>query len=103
MKYSKRRHNTGFGYIGFGNNTSVFNRKPKQIYSNLKNNLNQTSVKQFNVDFKSKTLTETDKLAIKKKVKQNSKGKIILSAIITLVVLILLVITAIYTIKGILK
>ena len=39
MKRRSRRHSTGFGYIGFGNNQATFNQKTSTPFSVYKEKL----------------------------------------------------------------
>ncbi|WP_290700048.1 hypothetical protein [Lacinutrix sp.] len=64
MTRNKRRHKTGFGYIGAGNDASVFNRKPKQVFSKLKNELNSKSDSEFKLKFTDVALSDEDKAKI---------------------------------------
>lgn len=72
---NKRRHSTGFGYIGFGNNQSVFNQSANKAFSNLKDKLNRETHAIHKVDFLHKKLSKADKEAIKTKIRTQKKLK----------------------------
>lgn len=98
MTRNKRRHNTGFSYTGAGNKASVFNRKPRKVFSETKDKLNSKSLNDYKLDFNNKKLSDTDKKAIKDKIRAETKKKniIILITSIVLLIPILLVIKAIF-------
>ncbi|WP_397362366.1 hypothetical protein [Olleya sp. R77988] len=102
MKRNKRRHNTGFGYIGSSNNPSIFNQKPKDAFSKIKNQLNTESQKQFKTDYKTKTLSALEKQEIKNKIRKHAKQKNSLVIISTLVLLILIILLSIKMMEGVL-
>ena len=70
---NRRRMSPGVGYIGAGNKTSVFTRKPKNSFEKIKdiygNELER--LKSGNSDQKKsfKDLTEKEKLKIRKRIK----------------------------------
>ncbi len=99
MTKNKRRHNIGFGYIGSGNNTSVFNRKPRKVFSETKDKLNFESHKKFQVHFNNKKLSDFERKAIKLKIKKNKKKKFITAFIVTFILLIVFF----FMIKSIIK
>lgn len=86
MERNKRRHSTGFGYIGFGNNQSVFNQSTRKAFSSLKEKLNEESHFHHQVDFLHKTLSKKEKQAIKTKIK-NRENKRTRKTIILFVIL----------------
>ncbi|NJX16755.1 hypothetical protein [Tamlana crocina] len=73
MARNKRRHSTGFGYIGFGNNQSVFNQSANKSFSALKERLNQETHYHYELHFTHKKLTKTEKEAIKNKIRTSEK------------------------------
>ena len=73
MARNKRRHSTGFGYIGFGNNQQVFNQSTRKAFSSLKEKLNQETHYHHQVDFLHKTLTKAEKQAIKNNIKKQEQ------------------------------
>ncbi|WP_292949465.1 hypothetical protein [Olleya sp. UBA1516] len=103
MKRNKRRHNTGFGYIGSGNQASVFNQHPKALFSNIKKQLNTASHKQFETDFTATLLSEAEKRQIKNKIRKQAKQKNIIVVFLTTFFLILIVVLAIAMLKGLLS
>ncbi|WP_028282939.1 hypothetical protein [Olleya marilimosa] len=103
MKRTKRRHNTGFGYIGSGNQASVFNQNPKAVFSNIKNQLNTVSHKQFKTNFSASLLSKAEKQQIKNKIRKQAKQKNIIVAFLTAFFLILIVVLAIAMLRGLLS
>ncbi|AUP77969.1 hypothetical protein C1H87_04275 [Flavivirga eckloniae] len=73
MARNKRRHSTGFGYIGFGNNQSVFNRQSRKPFSTLKEKLNNETYFHHQLNFSHKSLTRLEKEAIKNKIRKGEK------------------------------
>lgn len=98
----KRRHKTGFGYIGAGNNQDVFNRKPRKAFSEIKDKLNFESQKKFQLYFNDNKINEAQRKAIKDKIKNNEKAKSLLAVIITIILLLIMIFVAIQMIKGVL-
>lgn len=92
MTRNKRRHSTGFGYIGSGNKTNVFNRKPRKVFSEIKDSLNFESHKKFQVEFNNKKLSDIERYAIKKKIKSEEKIKTIKVISLTLLILVILIV-----------
>lgn len=88
MNRNKRRHKTGFSYIGAGNNTSVFNRKPNKVFSKIKYQLNRTSLKNYKLDYLNKKLTDSERANIKKEIRAQHRSKNILTLIISIAILI---------------
>ena len=88
MKRQKRRHSTGFGYIGFGNMQSVFNRHSKQPFSEVKEKLDYEAHLHYKVDFLHKTLSYEEKEAIKNNIRsantKRTKKALIITFIITI-------------------
>lgn len=99
MKRNKRRHKAGFGYIGSGNNTSVFNRKPRKVFSEIKDKLNFESKKTFQVNFNDKKLSVLERKTIKSKIKKHEKQKATIAFLFTLLLLISLFFVLKYIIK----
>lgn len=73
MARNKRRHSTGFGYIGFGNNQSVFNQKTEKAFSSLKEKLDNETHYHFKLNFTHHTLTKAEKELIKNKIRKDEK------------------------------
>ncbi|WP_272022633.1 hypothetical protein [Olleya namhaensis] len=103
MNLSSRRHNTGFGYIGSGNHASVFNRKPKAVFSHLKTQLNTESQKQFKTDFKTTSLSDLEKQKIKNKIRKQAKQNTKIVVVLTVFFLILISLLAIKMLEGLLS
>ena len=61
MERNSRRHSTGFGYIGFGNNQNVFNQSSRKAFSNLKEKLNKETHLHYQLEFLHKTLSKEEK------------------------------------------
>ncbi len=92
MTRPRRRHSTGFGYIGFGNSQNVFNRKASKPFSGVKNKLNTESHRVFNTNYLHHTLTEKERLLIKNRIRKKQKRKNIVASLITTVLMLLLII-----------
>ena len=73
MERNRRRHLTGFGYIGFGNNQLVFNQNSKKAFSELKKNLNQTSHKHYQCHFSHQALSKDAKDHIKNTIRREER------------------------------
>ncbi|WP_345274316.1 hypothetical protein [Flaviramulus aquimarinus] len=73
MARNKRRHSIGFGYIGFGNNQSVFNQTSNKAFSTLKEKLNSETHYHYKVNFLHKKLSKADKKVIKDKIRTYNK------------------------------
>lgn len=69
MERPRRRHSTGFGYIGFGNNQGVFNRKSKLPFSEIKERLHRETHLHYKIDFLHNKLTDDDRKFIKHKIR----------------------------------
>ena len=73
MARNKRRHITGFGYIGFGNNQNVFNQSTNRAFSSLKEKLDDETHYHFKLNFTHHTLTKAEKQLIKNKIRNDEK------------------------------
>lgn len=73
MKRISRRIANNFGYIGFGNNQTVFNQKSAIPFSVLKDKLHSTSHDHHQLDFLHHTLTKAEKETIKQKIRKQTK------------------------------
>ena len=85
---TKRRHSTGFGYIGFGNNSSVFNRKPRKVFSETKDKLNLESHKRHQLNYLDKKLSLSEKNAIKNRIRKAEKERVTIVVLITVLIII---------------
>jgi hypothetical protein len=70
LERPRRRHSTGFGYIGFGNDQSVFNRKSKLPFSEIKEKLHKETQLHYKINFLHSNLTDEDRRFIKRKIKR---------------------------------
>lgn len=68
-----RRHSTGFGYIGFGNNQSTFNQKTSVPFSVYKEKLDLEAHLHYEMEFLHKELTREDKQKIKNKIRKQER------------------------------
>lgn len=75
MKRTRRRHSTGFGYIGFGNVQSVFNQGTRKAFTELKAQLNEETHLKHQVHFTHHTLSYDDKQTIKNKIRNAEKRR----------------------------
>ncbi|MEP3838473.1 MAG: hypothetical protein ABJM36_12535 [Algibacter sp.] len=73
MARQQRRHSTGFGYIGFGNNQSVFNQTTTKAFSSLKEKLDSETFYHHKVNFLHKKLSKAEKEAIKENIRKQEK------------------------------
>lgn len=83
-----RRHSTGFGYIGFGNNQSVFNQSSKKPFSKYKEKLDLEAHLHYKMEFLHKDLSKEDKQKIKDKIRKQEQKLNRRTAVITTVVFI---------------
>ncbi|WP_166963387.1 hypothetical protein [Yeosuana marina] len=95
MTRHSRRHSTGFGYIGFGNNQNIFNQHSKKPFSELKERLDQETHLNHQLNFVHHKLSKGEKEDIKNKIRKAEKVKAIKIFVVTFILTILLAI-AIY-------
>ncbi|TYA78427.1 hypothetical protein [Seonamhaeicola marinus] len=103
MARNKRRHSTGFGYIGFGNNQSVFNRKSNKAFSSLKEKLDDETHYHFQLNFAHHTLTKAEKQLIKNKIRKDEKIRQRKTIVVFCFVFIAIVSVLIYLIKSVMS
>lgn len=103
MSRPKRRHKTGFSYIGAGNNKSVFNRKPNQVFSNVKAQLNNSSLKAHLLEFTNQQLTAIERAQIKNTIRYKNRRKNILTLLLSILILIPITLAIIALIEGVLS
>lgn len=103
MGRSQRRHITGFGYIGFGNNQSVFNRRSKTPFSEIKEKLHSETHLHYKLDFLHCELTETDRAFIKNKIKQQERKVAFKTRLMSVVVALAVAVVAYYLISQIMS
>lgn len=88
MKRVSRRHSTGFGYIGFGNVQSVFNRHSKKPFSEIKEKLNREAHLHYKVHFNHKELSAAEKETIKNNIRaaelKRTKKALVITAILAI-------------------
>ncbi len=101
MPSKGRRHSTGFGYIGFGNNQTTFNRKSKGPFSTYKEKLNLEAHLHYEMHFLHKDLSNADKQNIKDKIRKEERQLFIRTAILSLIIFIGVAYIAYYLIKQI--
>ncbi|SFZ91409.1 hypothetical protein SAMN05428642_10249 [Flaviramulus basaltis] len=89
MERKSRRHSTGFGYIGFGNNQNVFNQYTTKAFSSLKEKLNKETHLHFQLDFLHKTLSKEEKNIIKNKIRKQEKQKTLKALVFSFILLII--------------
>lgn len=92
MSRPRRRHSTGFGYIGFGNSQDVFNRKASKPFTGVKNKLNKESHKVFNTHYLHHDLTEIERLHIKNRIRKKHKRNNIVAIFITVILMLILIV-----------
>lgn len=86
MSRRGRRHSTGFGYIGFGNNQATFNQKSSTPFSQYREKLDLEAHLHYKMHFLHKDLTKADKQKIKDKIRQEERQLFIKTLIISLIV-----------------
>lgn len=101
MKRTKRRHKTGFGYIGFGNQQTMFNRKATPPFSKLKSQLHSESRKAYNQYFNASKLSEIQKQQIKQRVKSSNRIKSVIVLVVSVILLIFIILFVKYAIEGV--
>ena len=69
MRRRSRRHSTGFGYIGFGNNQSTFNQTSKTPFSVYKEKLDLEAHLHYEMHFLHKDLSKEAKHRIREKIR----------------------------------
>ena len=99
----KRRHSTGFGYIGFGNSQATFNQKSATPFSKYKEKLDMEAHLNYKMDFLHKDLTKEDKQKIKDKIRQQERKLLKKTAIISSIVFIIIAYVTYYLINQILS
>ena len=98
-----RRHSTGFGYIGFGNNQSTFNQKTSVPFSVYKEKLDLEAHLHYEMEFLHKDLTKADKQKIKDKIRKQERTLFIRTTVVSLIVFAGVAYTAYYLINQILS
>lgn len=103
MARRSRRHSTGFGYIGFGNNQSTFNQKTSTPFSVYKEKLDLEAHLHYEMEFMHKDLSKADKEKIKNKIRKQERKLFRRTVIISLIVFAFVVYLAYYLINQILS
>lgn len=100
---SRRRHSTGFGYIGFGNSQATFNQKSTTPFSKYKEKLDTEAHLHYKMHFLHKDLTKEDKQKIKNKIRQQERQLLIKTTIISSIIFVIIAYVAYYLINQILS
>ena len=103
MGRRSRRHSTGFGYIGFGNNQTTFNQKTSVPFSVYKEKLDLEAHLHYKMHFLHTDLTKADKQKIKDKIRKQERITCIKTAIISLLIFAGVAYAAYYLINQILS
>ncbi|WP_138434176.1 hypothetical protein [Winogradskyella algicola] len=103
MARRSRRHSTGFGYIGFGNNQSTFNQKTSTPFSVYKEKLDLEAHLHFEMEFMHKDLSKADKEKIKNKIRKQERKLFWRTVIISLIIFAFVVYLIYYLINQILS
>lgn len=103
MSRRGRRHSTGFGYIGFGNNQTTFNQSSSAPFSKYKEKLDLEAHLHYKMEFLHKDLSREDKQKIKDKIRRQERKLFTRTAIISFVIFIGVAYVAYYLIKQILS
>lgn len=99
----RRRHSTGFGYIGFGNSQANFNRKSATAFSKYKEKLDLEAHLHYKMHFLHKDLTKEDKQKIKHKIRLQERKLLIKTVIISTFLFIIIAYFTYYIITKILS
>jgi hypothetical protein len=92
----RRRHSTGFGYIGFGNSQATFNRRSATPFSKYKEKLDLEAHLHYKMDFLHLDLTKDDKQNIKDKIRQQERQLLKRTIILSIIVFIIIASLAYY-------
>ncbi|MBL86385.1 MAG: hypothetical protein CMO82_06975 [Winogradskyella sp.] len=103
MARRSRRHSTGFGYIGFGNNQSTFNQKTSTPFSVYKEKLDLEAHLHYEMEFMHKNLSKADKEKIKNKIRKQERKLFRRTVVISLIVFAFVLYVAYYLINQILS
>ncbi|MEF3079474.1 hypothetical protein [Winogradskyella poriferorum] len=103
MARRSRRHSTGFGYIGFGNNQSTFNQKTSTPFSVYKEKLDLEAHLHYEMEFMHKNLSKADKEKIKNKIRKQERKLFRRTVAISLIVFAFVLYVAYYLINQILS
>jgi len=101
MGRRSRRHSTGFGYIGFGNDQRTFNQRSSVPFSVYKEKLDLEAHLHYEMEFMHKDLSKADKQKIKDKIRRQERKLFIRTTIISIVVFAVVAYTAYYLINQI--
>ena len=101
MGRRSRRHSTGFGYIGFGNDQRTFNQRSSVPFSVYKEKLDLEAHLHYEMEFMHKDLSKADKQKIKDKIRRQERKLFIRTTIISIVVFAIVAYTAYYLINQI--
>jgi hypothetical protein len=103
MARRSRRHSTGFGYIGFGNNQSTFNQKTSTPFSVYKEKLDLEAHLHYEMEFMHKDLCKADKEKIKNKIRKQEQKLFRRTVVVSLIIFAIVVYVAYYLIDKILS
>ncbi|MHA7843164.1 MAG: hypothetical protein ACX93I_07580 [Winogradskyella sp.] len=103
MARRSRRHSTGFGYIGFGNNQSTFNQKTSTPFSVYKEKLDLEAHLHYEMEFMHKDLSKADKEKIKNKIRKQERKLFRRTVVVSLIIFAIVVYVAYYLIDKILS
>ncbi|APY09466.1 hypothetical protein BWZ20_14650 [Winogradskyella sp. J14-2] len=103
MARRSRRHCTGFGYIGFGNNQSTFNQKTSTPFSVYKEKLDLEAHLHYKMEFMHKDLSKADKEKIKNKIRKQERKLFWRTVIISLIIFCFMIYLIYYLINQILS
>jgi hypothetical protein len=101
MGRRSRRHSTGFGYIGFGNDQRTFNQRSSVPFSVYKEKLDLEAHLHYEMEFMHKDLSKADKQKIKDKIRRQERKLFIRTTIISILVFAVVAYTAYYLINQI--
>jgi hypothetical protein len=103
MGRRNRRHSTGFGYIGFGNDQRTFNQRSSVPFSVYKEKLDLEAHLHYEMEFMHKDLSKADKQKIKDKIRRQERKLFIRTTIISIIVFAIVAYTTYYLINQIIS
>ncbi|WP_412985668.1 hypothetical protein [Pontimicrobium sp. IMCC45349] len=86
MKRPSRRISNGFGYIGFGNVSTVFNQSTRKAFTEIKERLDSEAHSKHKVHFLHKQLSKTEKENIKNTIRKAERKRFYQTLSITVII-----------------
>lgn len=86
MKRPSRRISNGFGYIGFGNVSTVFNQSTRKAFTEIKNRLDSEAHSKHRVHFLHRQLSKEEKEEIKNTIRKAENKRFYKTLIATVII-----------------